>query len=332
MKIAYLGAGTWGSCLATHLARKGHQITQWTTQEELAQHLTETRKHPMLKNGSVHSSIIYTTDLQQALKDADAIIEAVTADGIQPVFEMVKPLYQANTPILITSKGIQQKTDAILPAVVAKIMPPEAKPFIACLSGPSHAEEVIQKKPTTVVCSGFDRKMVDLFSELFTTEYFRVYPNMDIKGVCIGGALKNVIAIACGINDGMDFGCGTKAALITRGIHEVRKMGIALGCMPETFYGLSGLGDLALTGITPYSRNYRFGKLLAQGLTSQEAKKEIGMVVEGEYTSVSAKELSEKTGTAMPISESIYQVIYHNLSPHEAVANLMKRAIKEEHL
>lgn len=332
MKIAYLGAGTWGSCLATHLARQGNRVVQWTIQQDLINLLRETHKHPMLKNGSLDPSIEYTTDLEEALQDADVIIEAVTADGIQPVFELVAKHYKPGTPILITSKGIQQKTDAILPDVVAKIMPDEAKELIACLSGPSHAEEVIQQKPTSVVCSGFSRDVVDLFSDLYTTKFFRVYPNMDIRGVCIGGALKNVIAIACGINDGMDFGCGTKAALITRGIHEVCKMGIELGCKPETFYGLSGLGDLALTGITPYSRNYRFGKLLAEGLTSKEAKEKIGMVVEGEYTAVSAKELAEKTNTPMPISESIYNVIYHGLSPLEAVSNLMQRDIKEEHL
>jgi glycerol-3-phosphate dehydrogenase (NAD(P)+) len=332
MKIAYLGAGTWGFCLASLLASKGYSVTLWTLNPEFAASLTQTRQHPKLHHFKADPRVIFTSDMKETLKGADLLVESVTSVGIRPVFEQVLTLGGVRCPIVLTSKGIEQNSCLLLPEVVLQVLGPSAHHQIGCLSGPSHAEEVVQKLPTSVVCSAYTQEVMFQIQEAFTTPFFRVYPNSDISGVCFGGAMKNIMAIACGISDGLGFGDNTKAALITRGLHEIRKLSVTKGCNPETLNGLSGLGDLCVTCLSKLSRNYTFGNLIAEGLSGEAAKERIGMAVEGAYTCVSAIQLGKKSQIPVPISEEVYDVIYGGENPRNAVKSLLQRVIKEERL
>ena len=294
--------------------------------------LAKARKHPKLPNFEAHKAVIPTSDLAIALDDADFIVESVTSAGIRPVFEQIRKLGKGSCPIVITSKGIEQDSCLLLPEVVIDVMGPSHRKYVGCLSGPSHAEEVIEKLPTSVVCSAYEPDIMQQIHDLFSTPFFRVYPNADINGVAFGGAMKNIIAIACGISDGLGFGDNTKAALMTRGLHEIRKLSVTKDAKSETLNGLSGLGDLCVTCLSKHSRNYKFGHLIAEGLSPEEAKKKVGMVVEGAYTCVAALQLAKKAHIAVPITEAVYSIIYENMNPRDAVKSLLQRAIKEEHL
>ncbi len=332
MKIGYLGAGTWGFCLAALLAAKGHSVVSWTTKPDLAKKLNETKEHPLLSGIRATGDISFTTNLTDTLQDAELVIESVTSAGIRPVFEKVKQTKIPHCPVVITSKGIEQNTGLILPDVVAEVLGSQMHLLISCLSGPGYAQEVIRGLPTSVVGSAYDYDIMMLVCETFTTPTFRVYPNTDILGVSYGGALKNIIAIACGIADGLGLGYSSKAALMTRGLHEIRKLAIARGCRAETLYGLSGMGDLCMTCSSTMSRNYRFGSLLAQGLSPKDAQEKIGMVVEGAYTCISGLQLSKQLDVAMPITETVYKILCEAMPTSKAVEELMQRPIKEEHL
>lgn len=331
-KIAYLGAGAWGFCLAYLLANKGYKVVSWTQDAKLAQNLNDFHEHPFLPGQPPHENMRFTTSLEEALKDADMIVESVTSKGLRPVFEKIRAIGMPTCPIVLTSKGIEQNTGLILPEVALEVLGEEARELIALVSGPSFATEVIRGLPTSVVASAWNRKVLEKTSETFTTDTFRVYPNQDIIGVAFGGSLKNIIAIACGISEGLNLGFSSKAALITRGLHEMKKLAIAKGCSAETMSGLAGLGDVCLTASSLISRNFRFGHLIAQGMTPQEAQAKIGMVVEGAYTAVSALQLSKQLNVDMPITEIVWRIIYENMPPKEAVRLLMQRLIKEEHL
>ncbi len=332
MRIGYLGAGTWGFALASLLASKGHYVTLWSANADLVKILTKKREHPKLAHFKAHEGVVFTTDLAEAVDSVEMLVEAVTAMGIRPVFEQVLSLNRLTAPVVITSKGIEQNSGLLLPEVVKEVLGEEYKSRIGCLSGPSHAEEVIQKLPTSVVSASYDPALMHLIAEVFTAPCFRVYPNADIHGVAFGGAMKNIIAIACGISDGLGFGDNTKAALMTRGLHEIRKLSVTKGCNPETLNGLSGMGDLCVTCLSKLSRNYSFGRLIAEGMDPQSAKEKIGMVVEGAYSCVSALQLGQKSGIPVPITEAVYAILYQGLNPQDAVRSLLQRAIKEEHL
>jgi glycerol-3-phosphate dehydrogenase (NAD(P)+) len=332
MRIGFLGAGTWGFCLASLLGSKGYHVTLWTSNPDFAERLTKDHKHPKLPNFVANTNVSFTSDLKKAIDGADLIVESVTSRGIRPVFEKILALGGVKAPIIITSKGIEQNTGLLLPEVVVEVLGESYRNKVGCLSGPSHAEEVIQNLPTSVVCSSYDANVMNTIRDAFNTPYFRVYPNADLHGVAFGGAMKNIIAIACGISDGLGFGDNTKAALMTRGLHEIRKLAATKGCKQETLNGLSGLGDLCVTCLSKLSRNYMFGFYLAEGFSPQEAREKIGMVVEGAYSCVSALQLGEKAHIPLPITEAVYAIIYDNLNPHEAVKALLQRAVKEEHL
>jgi glycerol-3-phosphate dehydrogenase (NAD(P)+) len=332
MKIGFLGTGSWGFCLASLLASKGYQVVSWTTKPALAKQLNEHREHPLFPGHRPEGEMHFTTNLKEALENAEFIVESVTSAGIRPVFDEVKAQHLLKCPIVLTSKGIEQNSGLILPEVVIEVLGENTRKWVGVLSGPSYAQEVIHHLPTSVVGSAFDYDIMMSICQTFTTQSFRVYPNQDIQGVAYGGALKNIIAIACGISDGLNLGNSSKAALMTRGLHEIRKLAVARGCRADTLNGLSGLGDLCLTCSSAMSRNFKFGYLIAQGLNSEQAKEKIGMVVEGAYTCVSALQLSEQLNIPMPITEAVHQIIYQNMKPVEAVRILMKRDIKEEHL
>ncbi|MFA6915569.1 MAG: NAD(P)H-dependent glycerol-3-phosphate dehydrogenase [Parachlamydiales bacterium] len=332
MRIAFLGLGTWGFALAHLLASKGYNVTSWTTKPQLAEHINSKREHPNLQGFMAPPTLSATTDMQEALSKAEIIIEAVTSAGVRPVFRQVKELKPPHCPIIMTSKGIEQDSGLILPDVVIEILGEEARNKVGILSGPSFAQEVIRGLPVSVVGAAYDFDAMMQVCEAFTTSTFRVYPNSDVQGVAYGGALKNIIAIACGVAEGLSLGYSCAAALMTRGLHEIRKLAIARGCKGETLNGLSGMGDICLTCTAPISRNFRYGYLLAQGLTPEAALKEIGMVVEGTYTCVSALQLSKQLQVAMPITEMVYKIVYLSMPPQYAVDLLMQRSVKQEHL
>lgn len=332
MKVGFLGTGSWGFCLASLLASKGYKLVSWTTRPELAKKLTETREHPYLPGHKSSGKMTFTTNMQEALDGIDILVEAVTSAGIRPVFEKVKSLGIPKCPIVVTSKGIEQDTGLILPEVVVEVLGQATRQQVGFLSGPSFAQDVIRGLPTSVVGSAFDPHVTKIIADTFNTQTFRVYPNTDIYGVAYGGALKNIIAIACGMSDGLELGHSAKAALMTRGLHEIKKLAVARGCKSETLSGLSGMGDLCLTCSSILSRNYRFGYLLAQGLSPQEAEHKIEMVVEGLYTCVSTLQLSKQLNVTMPITETVYKIVYEGMKPKDAVKALMQRTIKEEHL
>ncbi|MGE0197558.1 MAG: NAD(P)H-dependent glycerol-3-phosphate dehydrogenase [Simkaniaceae bacterium] len=330
MRIGYLGAGAWGNCLAKLLAEKGFEVKQWIgnmpLEEVLKREAGERQSHRAQENR------VFTTDLKEALSDVDIIIESVTSKGLRPVLEKIAASELLGPPIVLTSKGIEQDTGLLLSEVAGEVLGEDYKSRIGCLSGPSLADEVNRKLPTSVVASSYDYALMMLICETFTTPYFRVYPNTDMPAISFGGAMKNIIAIACAISDGLGYGENTKAALMTRGLHEIRKLGAVKGCSPETLNGLSGLGDLCATCLSTSSRNYKFGKYLAQGCTPDQAKEKVGMVVEGAYTCVSARQLAHKHRIDVPITEAVYSIIYEGINPKEAVEALLTRAVKQEHL
>lgn len=332
MKIGYLGTGAWGYCLATKLAEKGYKLTCWSIDKEQVKQLSLTREHEMLPGHRSTGDMRFTTDLEEAIEGVDLIVESVTSKGVRPVFEAIKKIGIPEAPLVITSKGIEQKTGLILPAVVEELFGEEVRERLAIVSGPSFAHDVIRGLPTSIVGASENSEVMRRVCDIFSTDTFRVYPNSDVIGVSYGGALKNIIAIACGIAEGLALGYSCNAALITRGLHEIKKLAVAKGCKTETLYGLSGMGDLCLTCSSIMSRNYRFGHLLAEANSPEKAKEKIGMVVEGAYTCVSALQLSKECGVEMPITEAVNSIIDGDISPKEAVSLLMKRTIKEEHL
>jgi glycerol-3-phosphate dehydrogenase (NAD(P)+) len=330
MNIGYLGFGAWGYCLAYLLASKGYHVTSWSIDTPVVESFNKEQIHPLFPTIKAPTTLRATTHLTEALTGADLIIEGVTASAVRPVLEKIKALKRPLQPICLTSKGIEQNTSLLLSEVAIDVLGEDATPFIGCLSGPSHAEEVIKGLPTTVVSSAYTEETMKLIQGAFTTPSFRVYPNSDINGVEFGGAMKNIIAIACGISDGLAFGDNAKAALMTRGLHEISKLAITKGANKKTLSGLSGMGDLCVTCLSNHSRNYRFGRLIAEGLSLTEAKAEIKQVVEGSYACVSALQLSQKSNIAVPIIECVYNILYNNLKPSAAVKTLMQRTIKEE--
>jgi glycerol-3-phosphate dehydrogenase (NAD(P)+) len=332
MKFGYFGAGTWGFSLASLLASKGYEVVLWGQNTEQVKVMQKTGAHPKFPDYPADANLTFTTDFARALAGADVIVESVTTKGIRPVFQRIVDMGGTKSPIVITSKGIEQNSCLLLPEIVVDVMGPSARSQVGCISGPSHAEEVIQKLPTSIVASAYDPAVMLKIHDLFSTPYFRIYPNADINGVSFGGAMKNPIAIACGIADGLGLGDNTKAALMTRGLHEMRKLSVVKEAKPETLNGLSGLGDLCVTCLSSHSRNSKFGRLIGKGYSLEEAQKEVGMVVEGAYTCLSAMQLAKKANIEIPITEAVYSILYGRMNPRDAVKQLLQRAIKEEHL
>ncbi|AHK63545.1 NAD(P)H-dependent glycerol-3-phosphate dehydrogenase [Chlamydia avium] len=332
-KIAYLGMGIWGFCLASLLANKGYSVTGWARNPDLIEQLQIKKRHPLAPDVPIHPNLTFTTDMAAAIEGASMIVEGVSSAGIRPVSESLKKiLTNLHIPFVITSKGIEQHTGLLLSEIVLEIFGPPAKEYLGYLSGPSIASEVLKNCPCSVVISAYNPDTLKKIHKAFLTPKFRVYPNSDLRGVALGGALKNIIAIACGISDGFQFGDNAKSGLVTRGLHEIRKFATIMDCRPDTLNGLAGLGDLCATCFSTLSRNTKFGKLIARGLTLEQAKKEIGMVVEGAYTALSAHQLANHHNIDMPITTGIYRVLYQNLDIKEAIAELLQRNTKEEYL
>ncbi len=330
-RISVLGAGGWGTALAVTLARKGEAPLLWARREEQARELRERRQNTLYLPGiELPESIEITDDLEYAVSDCDILTLTIPSQHVRELCAMIRPLIKGRPLILHGIKGIETDRLKRISEVIEEEIPSEKRRGIVALSGPSHAEEVGAGAPTAVVSASADISVAQEVQEVFMGPTFRVYTNPDIIGVELGGALKNIIAIASGISEGLGYGDNTKAALITRGIAEISRLGIALGARPLTFAGLSGVGDLIVTASSRHSRNLRAGIEIGKGKTLEEILAESRMVVEGVPTCKAAYKLSRIVGVEMPINDKLYSVLYEKQPPRPAVMELMMRGATHE--
>mgnify|MGYP004532120131 CR=1 FL=1 len=324
--IAIIGSGSWGVALATHLANMGHNVKIWSFLEEERDLINNEKKCKFLPNLTLPQGIMCSTDFKEVIEGADFILHVTPSKFTRDTFKQYKQ-YVGKTPIIICSKGFEKETMKTLDEVILDELPGAR---VGALSGPSHAEEVSIAIPTVLVMASKDKEVRELVQDAFMCSHMRVYTSEDIKGVELGGALKNIIAFCAGVAAGVGFGDNTFAALITRGLGEISRLGVALGGQKDTFFGLSGLGDLIVTCLSEHSRNRRAGKLIGQGKTLEEAKKEVGMVIESIDNIDVAYALSQKYNIEVPIINTAYDVIYNKLDAKEAVEKLMTREKKME--
>ena len=325
-KISIIGSGSWGVALAIHLAKLGNQIKIWSFLEEERDLINNERKCKFLPNVTIPEGIMCTTSYKEAIEDSEMILHVTPSKFTRDTVKQYKE-YVTNQPIIICSKGFEQATLETLDEVIQEEMP-QAK--IGVLSGPSHAEEVSVAIPTLLVVASKHEDVLKLVQDTFMCENMRIYTSRDVKGVELGGALKNIIAFCAGVAAGLGLGDNTFAALITRGLAELSRLGVALGGEKDTLYGLSGLGDLIVTCLSEHSRNRKAGKLIGQGKTLEETKKEVGMTIESIDNILVAHELGIIHSIEMPIVEAVYEILYENIKPEEAVSMLMNRAKKSE--
>ena len=324
--IAIIGSGSWGVALAIHLARCGNNIKIWSFLEEERDLINNEKKCKFLPNAVIPDNIECSTDFEYVIKDAEFILHVTPSKFTRNVFKQYKQ-YVGNKPVIICSKGFEKDSLKTLDEVIKEELP-DVK--LGVLSGPSHAEEVSIAVPTVLVIASEHDKILSMVQDTFMCPEMRIYTSRDVKGVELGGALKNIIAFCAGVASGIGLGDNTFAALITRGLGELTRLGVALGGKKDTFYGLSGLGDLIVTCLSEHSRNRKAGKLIGQGKTLEEAKKEVGMVIESIDNIEVAYELGKLHNVYMTIVETVYDVIYNNLEPRKAVNDLMTREKKSE--
>ena len=329
-KISVIGSGGWGIALTILLYKNGHDLTIWSFDKREAEELKTTRENKTkLPNILLPEDIKVTDNLKEAVDNKDVLILAVPSKAIRSVSKSLKDIIKDNQIIINVAKGLEEDTLKTMTDIIEEELKGK-KPQVAVLSGPSHAEEVGKGIPTTCVVSAHNKELTLYLQNIFMNPSFRVYTSPDMLGVEIGGALKNVIALAAGIADGLNYGDNTKAALITRGIKEISLLGVAMGGEQSTFYGLTGLGDLIVTCASMHSRNRRAGILLGQGKTLDEAIKEVNMVVEGVYSAKSALMAAKKYNVEIPIIEQVNAVLFENKNAAEAVNELMIRDKKLE--
>ncbi|MDN6195207.1 MAG: NAD(P)H-dependent glycerol-3-phosphate dehydrogenase [Atopostipes suicloacalis] len=332
-KIAVLGAGSWGMGLSKVLAENGNDLLIWTRAEEIDivnEINQEHRNSRYFKEILFPESIQATTDMEKALDGRDIVLIVIPTVGIRSVAKELNQLI-ANPKIIVhAAKGLELGSHERISTILEEEIDPNKRKAIVALSGPSHAEEVVVKDLTSVTSASKDLEIAKQIQELFMNDYFRVYRNSDIIGVEIGAALKNIIAVGAGTLKGLGYGDNATAALITRGLAEITRLGVAMGADVETFMGLSGVGDLIVTATSPHSRNWRAGKLIGQGYSIEEIQVEIGMAIEGLSTVIAAKELAEEKGIDMPITNAIYQVVYEEADVKKTILRLMRRESKAE--
>jgi Glycerol-3-phosphate dehydrogenase len=330
-RIAVIGAGAWGTSLARHLAKKGLPVRLWAYEREIVEAIRTTRENRMFLPGVELPSTLYVTgSLQEAVQDIDLLVFAVPSHAARSILQQLGPLLPHSLPIISATKGIEEKTFNLMSQVMQEVLPPYLHAAICVLSGPSFAIEVCQDQPTAIVLAGQEPDIVRALQHLFMTPCFRVYAGTDMVGVQLGGALKNVMALAAGVVDGLNLGHNARAALITRGLAEMIRLGMALGADPKTFYGLSGVGDLVLTCTGALSRNHTVGVRLGRGETLPDILKQTHAVAEGVRTSNAAAGLAHRHKVDMPIVQAVCAVLFEGKSPREAVSELMERAAKEE--
>ncbi len=326
-KIGIIGGGSWGIALAVLLRRNGHEITVWSALEQEIAMLKERHEHKMLPGVRLPEDMVFTAQEQEAADAKDLLVMAVASSYTRETVHRFGPYIAPRQKILNVAKGIEEHTLMTLSEIIEQEIP---QADVAVMSGPSHAEEVGRGLPTTIVVGAKSRATAEYIQNLFMNEVFRVYTSPDILGMELGGALKNVVALAAGIADGLGYGDNTKAALITRGITEIARLGIAMGGKFETFCGLTGIGDLIVTCASMHSRNRRAGILIGQGKSYEEAMNEVQMAVEGVYSAKAAMKLAEKYNIQLPIIEQVNQVLFGGKSADQAVKELMLRDKKLE--
>ena len=328
-KVGIMGAGSWGTAISWLLTNNGHEVTVWSIDAREVEMLDQEREHKTKLPGvRLQDTIRFTNVIDQAIQGRDFVVLAVPSPFTRSTAQKMRP-YVSDRQILVNvAKGIEETTLMTLSEQIEEEIP---QADVAVLSGPSHAEEVGKGLPTTCVVGARTRKTAEYLQKAFMSEVFRVYTSPDIRGIELGGSLKNVIALAAGIADGLGYGDNTKAALITRGIAEIARLGVRMGGKIETFTGLTGIGDLIVTCASVHSRNRRAGYLIGQGRTMQEAMDEVKMVVEGVYSAKAAKRLALQYQVSMPIVEQVNAVLFEGKSAAEVVKELMLRDRKDEH-
>ena len=325
-KICIIGSGSWGCALAIHLGNLGHKIKIWSYEEEEKNFINDKRTCKFLPNSVIPENVTCTLDYKEAIENSDIILHITPSKFTRETVKKYKE-YVTNQPIIICSKGFESSTLMTLDDVVKEELPNSK---IGVLSGPSHAEEVSISVPTALVIASEDKELCKTIQKEFMNEKLRIYTSNDVKGVELGGALKNIIAFCAGVGAGLGLGDNSFAALITRGLKEITNLGVALGGEKETFYGLTGLGDLIVTCLSEHSRNRRAGILIGQGKTLEDARKEIGMVIESVDNIEVAYKLGKIHNVEMPILNTVYSVLFENLKPEVAVNDLMIRNKKSE--
>ena len=327
-RVGVLGAGSWGTALSLLLYKNGHHVTVWSIDKKEVEMLQKEREHKSKLPGvKLPKEMTITNDLEEGMREKDFLVLAVPSVFIRATARLMKPYIKPGQIIVNVAKGIEEDTLMTLSEQIEEELP-EAD--VAVLSGPSHAEEVGKCLPTTCVVGAKTDETAEYLQQAFINDFFRVYISPDVLGIEIGGSLKNVIALAAGTADGLGYGDNTKAALITRGIAEIARLGVKMGGQMETFYGLTGIGDLIVTCASVHSRNRRAGYLMGQGMSMQEAMDEVQMVVEGVYSAKAGLALAKKYNVSVPIIEQINQVLFEGKDPAEAVKELMIRDAKGE--
>ena len=326
-KITVLGAGSWGGTIAEHLAQLGHNVTVWHRNDEELKQMSEKRTHPFLDDLQFSRSIRFVESMND-LKQPELVVLGIPSHGVRDVMNSL-PNFLQDSVYVNLAKGIENDSLKRMSEIVMECGGIDGKNVVT-LSGPSHAEEVAKGLPTTLVAGSSDPEIASMVQQVFSSNTLRVYINSDIIGVELGGSVKNVIALAAGVCDGIGFGDNTKAALITRGIVEITRLGISIGGKAETFAGLSGIGDLIATCLSRHSRNRYVGEQIGRGRSLEEILDEMTMVAEGVKTSSSVKMLSEKQSVEMPICDAVYESLYEGLDPKEAVNRLMTRELGSE--
>lgn len=331
MNIGVIGAGSWGTTLANVLAKKGYKVCLWVYEKDLAERMAESRVNDLYLDGfTLSPNLSFTSDLQEAASGRELLLLVSPSQVMRRVLEQLKPELAKDCLLVSAAKGIENNTLMTMSEVLQEVLGPEVKNRSAYLSGPSFAREVAAEQPTAVAVASDNLDVAHRVQDIFSTDYFRVYTNQDVMGVEIGGALKNVIALAAGVGDGLGFNHNARAALITRGLVEIARLGEAKGAVQSTFSGLAGMGDLVLTCTGDLSRNRSVGIELGKGRKLDEILNQMRMVAEGVKTTLSAYQLAQKLDVSMPITEQMYKVLYEDKSPQEAVVDLMTRALTAE--
>jgi glycerol-3-phosphate dehydrogenase (NAD(P)+) len=331
MRVAVLGAGSWGTTLAILLSEKNHDVSLWTYRSEQAALMEETRENPAFLPGiKIPKRISILTDIQEAAYKKDIIVSAVPSQFLRSVIQQIAHHELSQTIIVNVAKGIENHSLMTMSEVMLDVFEHEKKGNLAILSGPSHAEEVSQRMPTAVVSASFNMRTAKIVAAAFSTPYFRVYVNDDIRGVELGGALKNVIAVGAGVVDGAGFGDNTKAAIMTRGIAEMTRLGVKMGALPRTFAGLTGVGDLIVTCMSKHSRNRYVGEQVGKGRRLDDVLKEMVMVAEGVATCRSSVDLAKQNSVEMAIFSEVHKILFEGKNPHLATEDLMTREVKGE--
>jgi len=329
--LSIFGAGSWGTALAIHLAQSGRAVTLWARRDEHIRRLEQERANEEYLPGiEIPDSVHLTSDRETAAHSSDLWALAIPSQHVRPFLETIVPMLHSDVGLISLAKGIENETLMTMSQVIADVLPASPSNPISVLYGPSHAEEVALGRPTTVVAASPSETVAENVQSTFMTDRLRVYVNTDVIGVEIGGSAKNVLAIAAGISDGVGYGDNAKAALVTRGIAEIRRLGLAMGARASTFAGLAGIGDLVVTCMSRHSRNRALGEAIGQGKRLEEALEETHMVAEGVRTTESIHFLAKRKGIEMPITEAVYAVLFENEQPHDMMKRLMTRSAKRE--